>query len=282
MFTKSCPARIKAAGTEDGLEEGQFRAVVSVFGNKDSYGDVVMPGAFSETLADWSAKGDPIPVFWSHQMSDPEMCIGEVIEAKETEVGLEVLASIDLGEDASPKARQAYRLLKGRRVTQFSFAYDVVEGAWVEKESDSFYELRKLDLFEVGPTPIGANRATELLAVKTAAEHAERFAADVKAGRVLSTKNETTLREAVDSLDTARKQIEDVLAAVGGEEKAGPAGTGDDQEKASGKSEAPAPEASDAEPDGAGESSASAAESKSAPSAWVLAAHNHLTLTNGE
>lgn len=34
------------AGPDSGLAEGEFLAYASVFGNKDSYGDVVMPGAF--------------------------------------------------------------------------------------------------------------------------------------------------------------------------------------------------------------------------------------------
>lgn len=216
MFTKSCTAQVKAAGPDDGLKEGQFRAVVSVFGNKDSYGDKIVPGAFTQTLADWAATGNPIPVFWSHQMQDPEMCIGEVLEAVETSVGLEVLAQLDLDDDAR-KAKQAYRLLKGRRVTQFSFAYDIVEAAWVETEDEWWYELRQLKLHEVGPTPIGANQETELLAVKSAAEHAERFVRldpALKAGRVLSSKNETTLRESLTSLEDAAVQIKNVLAAV--------------------------------------------------------------------
>ena len=57
MLTKACTAQVKAAGPDDGLADGQFRAVVSVFGTKDSYGDKIMPGAFTETLADWAAKG---------------------------------------------------------------------------------------------------------------------------------------------------------------------------------------------------------------------------------
>lgn len=211
---KSCPVKIKAAGSEDGLADGQFRAVVSVFDNKDSYGDVVRRGAFVDTLAEWEAKGDPIPVYWSHRMDDPDMNIGYVLEAKETDVGLEVLAQLDVGEDASPKARQVYRMLKGRRVTQFSFAYDVDEGGFVEsKDEGSYYELRKLRLHEVGPTPVGANDQTELLAVKSA-QLARDFADSVKAGRVLSSKNETTLREALGSLEESAAQIKNVLAAV--------------------------------------------------------------------
>lgn len=208
---KTCPVNVKAVGTDGGLEEGQFEAIVSVFGNKDSYGDVVMAGAFAETLAEWEASGDPIPVYWSHRMDDPDFNIGSVLEAKEIEQGLWVRAQLDL---ESPKAAQVYRLLKGRRVTQFSFAYDILEAAWVEKEDESWYELRKLGLWEVGPTPIGANQETELLAVKSAAQHATRFVANVKAGRVISAKNETTLREAQSSLEDAAQQIKSVLSAI--------------------------------------------------------------------
>ena len=246
MLLKSCPVSVKAAGEADGLAEGQFRAVVSVFGNKDSYGDVVMPGAFTDTLAEWKASGNPIPVYWSHRMDDPDYNIGQVVEAKETDQGLEVLAQLDLDGDGS-KARQVYRLLKGRRVTQFSFAYDVEEGAWVEQtdggETDSHYELRKVKLYEVGPTPIGANQETELLAVKSAARAAERLAAEAKAGRVISAKNETTLRDALDSLDGASQQIKSVLAAIDGseedQEKASTSGPAKDEEPPEAKSEEP-------------------------------------------
>ncbi|WP_217545788.1 HK97 family phage prohead protease [Streptomyces sp. GbtcB6] len=202
-------AKVKAAGTADGLAEGQFRALVSVFDNEDTYGDVVRPGAFSQTLADWAAKGDSIPVIWSHQWSDPFAHIGRVIEAKETTDGLEVLGQIDdlTGDDENPTAKQVYRLLKGRRVTQFSFAYDVPNGggAWVKDDNHrwgGYYELRQVDLHEVGPCLLGVNRETELLAAKAA-----HIAAGAKAGRVLSQTN-------FDTLTSAYESIGEVLAAA--------------------------------------------------------------------
>jgi uncharacterized protein len=188
MKIKTCPVRVKAAG--DG-PAGEFEAIVSVFGNKDSYGDVVLPGAFTDTLAEWASKGDPIPVYWSHRTSDPQYCIGQVLEAKETDVGLWVRAQLNLD---NPTAAATYGLLKDRLVTQFSFAYSVKEGAYVQSdEMGSYYELRKLDLYEVGPTPVGANPDTELLDVKALID-------GVKAGRVLSAKNETSLRTAYDEI----------------------------------------------------------------------------------
>lgn len=242
MLFKSCPVKVKAAGEVDGLEEGQFEAIVSVFGNKDSYGDIVQPGAFADTLKEWEASGNPIPVYYSHRMDDPDFNIGHVVEAKETDEGLWVKAQIDLDPEAK-KAAQVYRLLKGRRLTQFSFAYDIIDGGWETKGEEEFYALRKLKVYEVGPTPIGANQETELLGVKSAAEHAAKFAADVKAGRVLSAKNESTLREAAASLDAASKSITDVLAAVSDGEDQGknaqPAGPAKDEEPSGAKSEEP-------------------------------------------
>ena len=163
MKIKSFPGRVKAAGEEDGAEEGVFEAIVSAFGNVDSYGDRVVKGAFADTLAEWKASGDPIPVLWSHLSHDPDYHIGEVLEAAETDEGLWVKARLDLDE---PKSRKIYRLLKGRRVKQFSFAYDVMDGASVKSDGEDVYELRKLKLYEVGPTLIGVNQETQLLAVK--------------------------------------------------------------------------------------------------------------------
>ncbi|MCR8574682.1 HK97 family phage prohead protease [Streptomyces sp. Isolate_219] len=195
--TKDFAAKVKAAGVADGLAEGQFTALVSVFGNEDSVGDIVRPGAFTETLAKWSQKGDPIPVIWSHAWGDPFAHIGTVVKAQETLQGLEVTGQID-DLDTNPTAQQVYRLLKGRRVTQFSFAYDVNEGAWVSDDEHpwgGYYELRKLSLHEVGPCLVGANQETELLAAK-----AHSIARGAKAGRVLSQKNFETLTSAYESI----------------------------------------------------------------------------------
>ncbi|MFE1111219.1 HK97 family phage prohead protease [Streptomyces rochei] len=218
--------RIKAAGTHEGTDEGVFEAIVAAY-NLDSVGDRITPGAFAETLAEWKGRGDPIPVLWSHMSHDPEYHIGEVLEAEERPEGLWVKARIDL--DAT-KAAQVYRLLKGRRVTQFSFAYDVEEGSWVEqKDGPGFYELRKLKLYEVGPTLIGANQATELLDVKSAVtadllpdlSKVQETLETLKAGRTLSAQNEQKVRdiarlatELLDSLPSSDDTSQDAEKAT--------------------------------------------------------------------
>ena len=236
MRIKSCPVRIKAAGEHEGTDEGTFEAIVAAY-NLDSVGDKITPGAFAETLAEWKGRGDPIPVLWSHMSHDPEYHIGEVLEAEERPEGLWVKARIDL--EPGSKAKKVYDLLKGRRVTQFSFAYDVEEGAWVDqKDGEGYYELRKLKLYEVGPTLIGADQSTELLDVKsadgatmriavegaTAAQteqlrHALTGAMAAKAGRTLSAKNEERVKEIA---RLAKELLDSLSSSTDDEEKAKP------------------------------------------------------------
>lgn len=207
MLTKTASVQVKAVGADDGLDEGQFEAIVSVFGNVDSYGDRVVQGAFAESLAEWEASGNPIPVYWAHQMQDPDFNLGHVLQAEERPEGLWVRAQLDL---EGSKAQTVYRLMKGRRVTQFSFAYDTLEYTVVHSEDDDpVWELTKLKLHEVGPCPVGVNQETSLLAVKAAHQVAERVMVEAKAGRVISSANETTLRTAYDSIGSVLAQITD-------------------------------------------------------------------------
>lgn len=246
MQLKTVGLAIKSAGPDDGLGEGEFLGYASVFDNKDSYGDIVRKGAFADSLSEWEKSGNVIPALWGHDMQDPFSNVGEVLKAEEDDHGLKVHVRFDL---ENPKGKQVYRLVKGRRVSQMSFAYDILEGSYVDQKDDegkddSYYELRKLKLYEVSVVPIGANQETEILAVKAA-----RAAEAIKAGRALSSKNESALREAYSQLTTAAKQIGDVLALVGGSDDSTDSGVEEGKASAepSVKSEEPAG-ANDEEP----------------------------------
>ncbi len=216
---KSLALQVKAVGDgKNGLEPGDFLAYAAIFGNKDSYGDVIVKGAFDDTLAEWDAGTNPIPVYWAHQMaSDPDFNIGYVLPGKAVQDDRGLLVHVRLDVDENTKAATVHRLVKGGRVAQMSFAYDVLEGGMVEtKDADlgpAYYELRKLKLHEVSVVPVGANQETEVLAVKAAADF---VGADVKAGRVLSAKNLATVKSARDALDAviaAAESDDDAKAA---------------------------------------------------------------------
>lgn len=169
MLTKTIDVEIKAIG-DDG--DGRFQAYASVFDVIDSYGDMVIKGAFVDSLKDFGPKGEGIPLYWRHRMDDPFMLIGKTVEAKEDDHGLWV----DCQLLDTNNAKQVHALLLAGLVKQMSFAYDVIEGGWVDKEEDgqkySYYELRKLRIHEVSTVPIGANQETEILAVKSARDAA--------------------------------------------------------------------------------------------------------------
>jgi HK97 family phage prohead protease len=159
----------------------EVEQIVSVFDNVDLTKDRVKPGAFTASLTRWAASGDPIPVIWSHMWDDPYAHVGFVIEAKELAAGDALLPPpiVDLGGlytrykvDETPFADQVFLLLKGRRVREASFAYDVIRE---KRNNDGTTDLLELDVIEVGPTLKGANPMTQLLAAKKVAgrRHAE-------------------------------------------------------------------------------------------------------------
>lgn len=180
MKYKTSPAAFKLAPiqTDDGGDR-EFEAIVSVFNNKDLGGDIVRPGAYKDTLAAWQQAGDPISTLWSHRMDDPEYNIGYLKDVDEVAPGdariplhankwvqenggLWVRGCLDV--DNNVTAAQTWNLLHKRRVTQFSFAYDVLDE---RPGQDGSNELLKLWLYEVSITPIGMNPMTELIGAKS-------------------------------------------------------------------------------------------------------------------
>lgn len=163
MQVKTCPITVKTAGEHEGIEEGIVEAIVAAY-NVDSCGDQIIPGAFAKSLERHKAAGNRIPYVWSHKSDDLDSYIGEVVEAEERPEGLWVRAKLDIDE---PKAAKAYRLLKGRRVSQFSFAYTEIDARPGTKDGAQ-KELHELDIHECGPTMVGMNQSTQLLGVKSA------------------------------------------------------------------------------------------------------------------
>jgi HK97 family phage prohead protease len=158
---KSFGAAFKAVG-----EEGQVEAIVSVFGNADSYGERVMPGAFNESLGRKLPKG-----VWMHDWSNP---VAKTLEAVELLPGdarlpehLKALGGLyvkgQFFKDIDD-SWQAYLKVREGLVDEFSIGYRLQE--WAKDEQDGTIKLLKLDLYEWSPVLVGANRATATLSVK--------------------------------------------------------------------------------------------------------------------
>lgn len=196
LYKTAALSELKVKEPAEGTgESGVFEGYASKFGNVDSYGDIVIKGAFTESLAAYKPGGAGIPCYWAHRMDDPEMCIGETLAAVEDEIGLKVTVQLDIV--SNPKAARAYELIKAGRVAQMSFAYQIDDAELVENAAAPFgeaYELRKLTIFEVSIVQIGANTETEITDVKNAVTH-------LKAGRKISAANAELLAQARDLIN---------------------------------------------------------------------------------
>ena len=113
MEIKSFPFKIKSIDEDAGTFEGY----ASVFGNVDSYGDVVMPGAFSKTLLE---RADRVKVLWQH---DPWTPIGKPIEMREDKAGLYTKSKIS----QTQAGRDALTLLRDGVVNELSIGYQTIK-----------------------------------------------------------------------------------------------------------------------------------------------------------
>lgn len=176
MKTKRFNFQVKSAD----LEEGIISGYASVFDNVDSYGDIVVQGAFSRSIEKINSTGKVISVFYGHNMEDPRANIGRVIELREDSHGLFFKAQLDLSGDTY--GRLVYEQLKDGRLDSLSFGFSVISGASVE----TGYELRELELYEISVVPIPANQ--------------EALITEVKAGRAISAKNMDLIKRAYEAL----------------------------------------------------------------------------------
>ncbi len=244
MKIKSSPVRVKA-GPDDGLEEGQFLVYPSTFTRTpDAYGDVIAPGAFADTITAWEDSGNVLPGLFGHRLDDPDFYVAAAIEMGEDDHGWWVKGEFDL---ESPKGSQVYRLVKGKRLNELSFAYDVADEGKVKLDDGTeANELRKVNVFEFSFVPVGANRGTSVVAVKATTD---ALARSMKAGRELSAEQEQSLRDARDSIDSVlgsldESEDEDPSAdPVGGEDQEMASGTGpvSDERPSPVKSATPSP-----------------------------------------
>ena len=134
-------------------EPGTFTALVAVFGNVDSDGEVTDKGAFTEALAERPT----VPIMWSHGYGTSDI-VGYSTKAEETDEGL-LLEWKALDTEIG---RSVAELLEVGAITDFSYSA-VVEDYTLEKSDEGeIRHLTKLDLWEAGPCLRGANPLAKL------------------------------------------------------------------------------------------------------------------------
>lgn len=146
---------------ENGMIAGYFSTYDKT---PDSYGDIIEPGAFTETIKAREESGHPFPLCFNHDFS---AVIGAVEKVEDTEKG----PYIEAGFLDTQQAQDVRKMLQSGAIYQFSFAYDV-EG-WrtptaEEKQKGIENVLTKLNVFEISVVTVPANQNAVATEIKSA------------------------------------------------------------------------------------------------------------------
>lgn len=167
MQALECKFDVKLA--EDDSAEMTFAGYGAVFGNVDSYGDVIQKGAFKETLRE-ARRANVWPAMLSQHGSflggDEMQPIGIWTALEEDDTGLKVEGKLA----DTPRGREAYTLLKMKprpAITGLSIGYRAKEWTMGTKPEEPRRTLKKVDLLEVSLVTFPANGRARVNAVKS-------------------------------------------------------------------------------------------------------------------
>lgn len=146
---------VKAIGVD-----GTFSGYGAVFGNVDSYGDVIAPGAFAKSLAASAVKGRMPALLWQHD-SDHPIGVWDVLQ--EDAKGLYVEGRLLVND--VPKAKEAHALLKAGALSGMSIGFMPVVSEWDDKQE--LRTLKEVDLWEVSLVTFPANDDARVSDVKS-------------------------------------------------------------------------------------------------------------------
>ena len=180
MKTKDFALHVK-----DVSDEGTFVGYGSIFGNADSYGEIVEPGAFLKSLSRHTMEKSKPLMLWQHNPNEP---IGVWDDLAEDAKGLKGTGRLVL---ETTRGREVYALLKAGAVRGLSIGYREIKA----EPDGNLRRLKELDLMEISVVSFPANRRASVAAVKS--ERMDEFARRLRDGDPMPIKEfEDILREA--------------------------------------------------------------------------------------
>lgn len=188
-FTKS----VEFKTTDD--EKGNVEAVFSVFNNLDSDGDVVLPGAIKSGFKD-----DQVPMVFAHKWDQP-IGKGKIVQEDDKAV---FKGKFFMGTEAGKEAYNLAKEMGDLQEWSFGFRINDYEVAEFQKDGESVGDVRylkDLEVYEVSPVLVGANRETYTLAIKSGEEAIYESSSEEKAA------NENDI---FDNEEDAKKRAEEL------------------------------------------------------------------------
>lgn len=184
-------ARFEYRFTEsDSSAKGTFEGYASVFNNEDDYGDMMLPGAFKQTLAEHDRAGTMPKMLLNHggmgsffASPAPEdlLPIGKWTSMSEDTHGLASrgrLINLD-----TESGKRIYGAMKENALDGLSIGFKAKEFIRGTKESEPRRTLKSVQLLEVSPVTFPANGSATVSSIKsfsfTDVRSAEKLLRDV-------------------------------------------------------------------------------------------------------
>lgn len=127
----------------------------AIFGNIDSYGDIIERGAFASTIV---KRGERIAFCYQHDTWNP---IGKILELREDDKGLYLKVQLSGAEkDIQTKVKEG--ILK-----EMSIGYRILEARNEIREGKDIRMLEDIELFEISLVTIAANPLAIITGMKS-------------------------------------------------------------------------------------------------------------------
>lgn len=153
-------APFEVKGTDD--DARTFEGLASTW-EQDLGGDIIHQGAFRRTLDHIQSSKRKLPLIDQHNYGSVRSVVGGMVEAKETDEGLEATFALIDG----PDGEEIYRRVKGGFVDGLSIGYEPVRWEMEERDGEQIRHLHEVKLHEISVVLWPMNEGARIESVKS-------------------------------------------------------------------------------------------------------------------
>jgi HK97 family phage prohead protease len=151
------PFEVKAGSLK---ADGTFEGHASVFGELDTYRDIVLRGAFVGSLEkDFAKKNRAVPMLWQHDTYNPN---GNYAECKEDDIGLYVKGQCNMKVQ---QGVECHALMEQGALSGLSIGYSTLDDEW--DDTGMIRKLKEVKLWEISPVTFPAGDSARVTSVKS-------------------------------------------------------------------------------------------------------------------
>lgn len=195
---------------EIGEEKGLFSGYGSIFNNKDLGNDVVLAGAFAQSIGRKGAKA--VKLLYQHKQDEPIGVFDEIIEDQK---GLKVKGRLAMG---TQRGREVYELMKMGAIDGLSIGYRVDDKGYDYDKRRRRRMLKSVDLMEISAVTFPMNPKARIQAVKGAERTVrdwEQFLRDEGSlSRTEAKAAASAVSKALEQRDAVKVEQPEVLEAI--------------------------------------------------------------------